>query len=603
MYKFPPKLTKLTYLCVVLALVFALGACTTDNQGGVLVPPGEQSAPATGGQAPSQAQQQPSTPGGTFSGVMEAPEALHTASSLLDYNFESRNGEVTGTIDDFLIDMQSGRIRYAILEHGGVLDIGDSEFAVPIHAFTWGNDGQLFIDIDQQSLESYPELGADWPNFDDQGWDDNLNDFWANLGFGDNADMDADTNEQASSVVRLSNLMDMNTADLGSGAGSVEDILIDLQQGLAKFVVLDFGDWFGENELVAVPFDAFDAQSVRGDELVFTPDFDSAVLESAPRFQRDMIAEGGALEPTFDDDVEAYWQDHGLLGSTAFGDGTTGAGQTPATTTGTTATGAMATGNAGVTGAQNALISASTLLDYDFQNIDGQVSGEIEDFLVDINTGRILYVTLEYGGFLEIGDTELPVPLSVFTLGDGNSLVLNIPEETLDALPDLGEDWADPINTTWDDEVNNFWLGEGFDPGFDVTDTSGPTMWGSELIDTYGVTDAGFGASDVVDLLIDLEQGHVRYAVLDFDDAGTFGANFGDELAIVPFEAMNMTAAGEDFGFDENFDATVIENAPRIADPAILREPTLFDPSYADQFDRYWEDQGFLARSGTNSAN
>jgi hypothetical protein len=362
---------------------------------------------------------------------------------------------------------------------------------------------------------------------------------------------------------------------------------------------LDFGDSFGENELVAVPFHAFDAQSVRGDELAFTPDFDSTVLESAPRFERDRIAEGGMLEPTFDDDVEAYWQEHGLLGSTAFGDGTTGGGQTPATTTGT-----QATAGAGVAGAQNALISASTLLDYDFQNIDGQVSGEIEDFLVDINTGRIFYVTLEYGGFLEIGDTELPVPLSVFTLGgDGNSLVLNIPEGTLDALPDLGEDWADPINTTWDDEVTNFWRNEGFDPGFDVTDQSGPVMWGSELVNTYGVADAGFGASDVVDLLVDLEQGHVRYAVLDFDDTGTFGTTYGDELAIVPFEAMNMDTTGADFGFDEDFDMTTIENAPRIADPAILREPTLFDPSYADQFDRYWEEQGFLARAGTGSTN
>jgi sporulation protein YlmC with PRC-barrel domain len=578
----------------VLVLVLALGACTMPTQPDGGVAPGTQpdTAPETTqqqpgtqpGAAPDTTVQQPTLPSGQFPGVMDAPSALHTVSSLLDYNFESADGEISGTIDDFVIDMQSGRILYAILEHGGFLDLGDSEFAVPMHAFSWGADDQLIVNVDQQSLENYPELGANWPNVDDGSWNEGLNEFWSNMGF----DSGSDADMSSTGIVRASDLMDLDTGDMGFGAGSVEDVLIDLQQGIAKFVLLDFGGGLGDDELVAVPFGAFDPQSLQNNELAFGPDFDSTWLESAPRFDRNVLAEGGIFEPTFDDDVEAYWQEQGLLGAAAAGAGAVD-GQTPATTTAGIPTG----GGSGVADAESALISASALLDYDFTNVDGAVSGEIEDFLVDVNTGRILFATLEYGGFLEIGDTELPVPLSVFTMGADNTLMLNIPEETLDALPDLDTEWVNPTDAAWDDEVTTYWRDEGFDPGFDVTAESGPVMWGSELINTYGVGDVGFGASNVRDLLIDLAQGHIRYAVLDFGGVGTYGAAFGGEMAIVPFEALSMTEIGTPFGFDEGFDMSIVESAPRIVDPSILGSPTPIDSATAEEINNFWEEQGF----------
>jgi len=67
---------------------------------------------------------------------------------------------------------------------------------------------------------------------------------------------------------------------------------------------------------------------------------------------------------------------------------------------------------AGVPNAQNVLISGSALLDDNFQTRNGQVNGDIEDVLINISTGRIWFVTLNYGGFLDIGDKTIAVPLS-----------------------------------------------------------------------------------------------------------------------------------------------------------------------------------------------
>ncbi len=43
-------------------------------------------------------------------------------------------------------------------------------------------------------------------------------------------------------------------------------------------------------------------------------------------------------------------------------------------------------------------------------NMKGETLGKIEDLVVDIDTGRIVYAILESGGFLSIGDKLFPVP-------------------------------------------------------------------------------------------------------------------------------------------------------------------------------------------------
>src|SRR5262245_1280011 len=45
-------------------------------------------------------------------------------------------GEDLGKIEDFMLDVESGRIRYAVLSFGGVLGLGSKLFAVPPEALT-----------------------------------------------------------------------------------------------------------------------------------------------------------------------------------------------------------------------------------------------------------------------------------------------------------------------------------------------------------------------------------------------------------------------------------------------------------------------------------
>jgi len=78
-------------------------------------------------------------------------------------------GEKLGKIEDFMLDAESGRIRYAVLSFGGVLGIGNKLFAVPPEALAFDAASQrLTLDIDRQRLENAPGFDRDnWPNFAD----------------------------------------------------------------------------------------------------------------------------------------------------------------------------------------------------------------------------------------------------------------------------------------------------------------------------------------------------------------------------------------------------------------------------------------------------
>jgi len=81
-------------------------------------------------------------------------------------------------------------------------------------------------------------------------------------------------------------------------------------------------------------------------------------------------------------------------------------------------------------------------------NVKGETLGKIEDLVVDIDTGTIMYAVLESGGFLGIGDKLLPVPWeSLAALPSEGIFFLNKSKEEMEKapafdkknLPDVGD--------------------------------------------------------------------------------------------------------------------------------------------------------------------
>jgi sporulation protein YlmC with PRC-barrel domain len=103
---------------------------------------------------------------------MAEERAVLSASTLAGDKVFNLAGEDLGKIEDFMLDMQSGRIAYAVLSFGGVLGIGDKLFAVPPEALVLDQEKDCFIlDADKTELKEAPGFSKDdWPDFADQSW-------------------------------------------------------------------------------------------------------------------------------------------------------------------------------------------------------------------------------------------------------------------------------------------------------------------------------------------------------------------------------------------------------------------------------------------------
>jgi hypothetical protein len=74
-------------------------------------------------------------------------------------------GEHLGKIEDIMIDLENGRIAYAVLSFGGFLGMGDKLFAIPWQAFSLRPHEHAFIlNVSKEILEKAEGFDKDnWP--------------------------------------------------------------------------------------------------------------------------------------------------------------------------------------------------------------------------------------------------------------------------------------------------------------------------------------------------------------------------------------------------------------------------------------------------------
>jgi sporulation protein YlmC with PRC-barrel domain len=109
------------------------------------------------------------------------------------------------------------------------------------------------------------------------------------------------------------------------------------------------------------------------------------------------------------------------------------------------------------------LWSASTLKGDPVRNPQGEDLGNLEEIMVDLDTGRIAYTVLSFGGFLGLGDKFFAIPWQALSVDTENKeIVLNIDKETLEDAPGFDKDnWPDTISRNWVNEVHTYY---GYDP-------------------------------------------------------------------------------------------------------------------------------------------
>src|SRR3954465_8611231 len=95
-------------------------------------------------------------------------------------------------------------------------------------------------------------------------------------------------------------------------------------------------------------------------------------------------------------------------------------------------------------------VRASQLMGANIQNDSGESVGEVNDLVIDGNSGRVRYAAVTYGGFLGVGSKLFAVPFDAFHVKkkSNNSndyvLVLNVTKQQLEGARGFDKDnWPD----------------------------------------------------------------------------------------------------------------------------------------------------------------
>jgi len=109
----------------------------------------------------------------------KAPSVM-AADKLTGNRVVNRHREHLGSIEHLMIDLECGRVAYAVLSFGGFLGIRDKLFAIPWSALAIDlPERQFVLDVDKTLLEGAPGFDkAHWPDMADRAWGMELLAYW-----------------------------------------------------------------------------------------------------------------------------------------------------------------------------------------------------------------------------------------------------------------------------------------------------------------------------------------------------------------------------------------------------------------------------------------
>ncbi|MCC4770195.1 hypothetical protein FXV91_08295 [Methanosarcina sp. DH2] len=222
-------------------------------------------------------------------------------------------------------------------------------------------------------------------------------------------------------------------------------------------------------------------------------------------------------------------------------------------------------------------LSATTIKGDKVVNTSGEDLGKIEELMIDLRDGRIAYAVLSFGGFLGMGDKLFAIPWQSLRLKlHDHAFVLDIPKETLEKAEGFDKDNWPVTSHEWLSRTYTYY---GYEPYWqrEVTERTGlpgeigservsgreglasrespdflsaGTMKGDKVINT-----AGEDLGKIEELMIDLHDGRVAYAVLSF--GGFLGMS--DKLFAIPWQSLSLRV--HEHAFVLNIPKDVLENA------------------------------------------
>lgn len=234
-----------------------------------------------------------------------------------------------------------------------------------------------------------------------------------------------------------------------------------------------------------------------------------------------------------------------------------------------------------------ALMQATFLLNLEVENPTGEGIGDVDDLVIDMQTGQILYVILDRDTFLGIDSEAVALPLAAFGWNNDLEMILTADETLLDAAPGIDEDWPTEGTEGWDADIAGFWQEQAL-----LTERN-PAAAPVRVQPLIGIHAGGLGANlgIVEDFLVNWGEERLAYLAI-FTTEGFYAP---DQVLLVPFTTTELAIVAVDSGPTYGItllavDDTILNEAPSM-DRSLFLTVDLMDQTFAEELNTYWSQQ------------
>jgi sporulation protein YlmC with PRC-barrel domain len=202
------------------------------------------------------------------------------ATEILGKKVRHPQGEELGEIESLIVDIDNGRVRYAVMSFNGFVDVGDKLFTFPIGTFGVDQQQRLALNVDREQLEKAPGFEPDRrPNFSDETYRTAVDRFF----------FKEEIVRYTPSGARLVEARDLIGKEVNdraaTNAGEIQDLVVNLGTGRAYALMEVDEAWSLRSKLVAMPFMGFMVPD--------RPDLDLILNVDRPKVEQARNLEGG----------------------------------------------------------------------------------------------------------------------------------------------------------------------------------------------------------------------------------------------------------------------------------------------------------------------
>ena len=96
--------------------------------------------------------------------TVETHPTVLSASAVIGDSVVNRTGENLGKIEELMLDLEKGRVAYAVLSFGGFMGMGEKLFVVPFEALKLDTSREhITLDVDKDKLKNAPSFNKNQP--------------------------------------------------------------------------------------------------------------------------------------------------------------------------------------------------------------------------------------------------------------------------------------------------------------------------------------------------------------------------------------------------------------------------------------------------------